>query len=72
MHAHKTEAVVTENGKLILENLPFNKGEFVEVIILENGTSSSEFKNYSLAKKVIKYDEPLEPATDIQDWEVLQ
>lgn len=72
MNIHKIETVLTENGQLILENLPFKKGELVEVIILESRQPSSGFNDYLLAGKVIQYDEPLEPATDLEDWEVLQ
>jgi hypothetical protein len=72
MNAHKIETILTENGQLILENLPFKKGESVEVIILEHRQLSSNFNNYPLAGKVIQYDQPYEPATDIQDWEVLK
>jgi hypothetical protein len=72
MNAHKIETILTENGQLILENLPFKKGEFVEVIILEHRQPSSDFNNYPLAGKVIQYDKPYEPASDVQDWEVLK
>jgi len=44
--------------------------EVVKVIILAQ--PSSNFNNYSLAGKIIQYDEPYEPFTDIQDWEVLR
>lgn len=72
MNVHKIKTILTENGQLFLENLPFKKGELVEVIILEHRQLSSGFNDYPLAGKVIQYDEPYKPATDIQDWEVLQ
>jgi len=72
MNAYKVETILTENGQLVLENLPFKKGEAVEVIILEHCQSSSNFNNYPLVGKVIQYDRPYEPATDIEDWEVLK
>ena len=72
MNAHKLETIVTENGQLFLENLPFKKGEYVEVIILEHRQPSSDVNTYPLAGKVMHYDSSFEPATDIQDWEVLQ
>jgi len=40
MNAYKVETILTENGQLVLENLPFKKGEAVEVIILEHCQSS--------------------------------
>ncbi len=35
MNAYKAEAVLTEDGKLILTGLPFQAGNRVEVIVLE-------------------------------------
>jgi hypothetical protein len=72
MNAHKVQTILTENGQLTLENIPFVKGELVEVIILKNNQHSSGFDGGTLAGKVIKYDDPCEPATDIEDWEVLK
>ena len=72
MNAHKIQTILTENGQLTLENIPFVKGELVEVITLKNNQHSSSFDGDTLAEKVIKYDDPCEPATDIEDWEVLK
>jgi len=33
MNAHKVQTILTENGQLTLENIPFVKGELVEVIL---------------------------------------
>jgi hypothetical protein len=35
MNAYKVETVVAENGSLVLQGLPFQAGDRVEVIILE-------------------------------------
>jgi len=35
MNAYKVETVVAENGRLVLQGLPFQAGDQVEVIILE-------------------------------------
>jgi len=35
MNAYKVETVVAENGRLVLQGLPFQAGDRVEVIILE-------------------------------------
>lgn len=79
MNAHKVEAVLTENGTLMLQGLPFHAGEAVEVIILEAKTpqqnvtlSSQPEKNlYPMRGKVVRYDDPTEPVA-LEDWEVLQ
>ncbi|MGL5032601.1 MAG: hypothetical protein ACRC6M_02230, partial [Microcystaceae cyanobacterium] len=60
MNAHKVQTVLTQNGQLTLENIPFIKGELVEVIILKNSQHSSGFNGDTLAGKVIKYDDPYE------------
>jgi hypothetical protein len=41
MNAHKIETVLSEDGILILQGLPFHVGDAVEVIILERSRSTS-------------------------------
>ena len=45
MNTHRIETALTENGKLFLQDLPFNKGDKVEVTIVErnSSTTNSEF-----------------------------
>lgn len=61
MNAHRIETALTENGKLSLQNLPFRKGDEVEVIILERSLGKSDSDFYPLKGTVIRYDEPFEP-----------
>jgi hypothetical protein len=42
MNADKIEAVVAENGTVILRGLPFQVGETVEVIVLEQRSGPQE------------------------------
>ena len=72
MNAHRIETALTENGKLSLQNLPFKKGDEVEVIILERSSSKTISDSHPLKGTVIRYDDPFEPATSAEDWEVLQ
>ncbi len=79
MQAHKVEVVLSENGTLVLEGLPFRAGETVEVIILRptpqpvsSPTSSSRTSAFPLQGTVLFYDEPFEPAVSPQDWDVLK
>jgi hypothetical protein len=72
MNAHRIETALTENGKLSLQNLPFKKGDEVEVIILERSSSKNNPDSHPLRGTVIHYDDPFEPATSAEDWEVLQ
>jgi hypothetical protein len=79
MEAHKIEAVLTEDGTLMLRGLPFHAGDAVEVIILSAKTpqnkgaapSQPETNLYPLRGQVIRYDDPTEPVA-LSDWEVLQ
>ncbi|MBE9105963.1 hypothetical protein IQ229_13760 [Nostoc cf. edaphicum LEGE 07299] len=73
MKAHRIETKLTKNGTLILEDLPFQAGEAVEIIILETQTRPQEANLYSLrGKQPYRYDDPFEPAVPLEDWEVLQ
>jgi hypothetical protein len=72
MNAHRIETAFTENGKLSLQNLPFKKGDEVEVIILERSSSKNNSDSYPLRGTVIRYHDPFEPATSAEDWEALQ
>jgi hypothetical protein len=80
MNAHKLEAVLAEDGKLVLNGLPFHAGDVVEVIILErfdqqqmSEVSTPPDEVYPLqGKQPYRYDDPFEPATSIEDWEALK
>ena len=72
MNTHRIETALTENGKLSLQNLPFKKGDEVEVIILERSSSKTISNSYPLKGTVIRYDDPFEPTTSPEDWDVLQ
>lgn len=73
MNAHKITATLTENGTLLLKGLPFNAGESVEIIILEQSklTSSDPQTEYPLQGTVLRYNDPFEPAISLEDWEAL-
>jgi hypothetical protein len=72
MNAHRIETSLTENGKLSLKNLPFKKGDEVEIIILDRSSSKTISDGDLLRGTVIRYDEPFEPATSVEDWEALK
>ena len=54
-----------------LQNLPFKKGDEVEIIILDRNPSKIDSNSFPLRGTVISYDDPFEPATSGEDWEVL-
>jgi hypothetical protein len=41
MNAHKVETILSEDGTLMLQGLPFHTGDEVEVIILKRSPSVS-------------------------------
>lgn len=80
MNAHKIEVVLTEDGTLTLQGLPFHAGDAVEVIILETKTPQKNTKHlpqldtnsYPLHNtQPYRYDDPTEPVA-LEDWEILQ
>ena len=60
MNTHKIETTLTENGKLLIDN------------IIKQSENHSDVNQHPLAGKVIKYENPLESATDIEDWDSLK
>jgi hypothetical protein len=72
MKAHRIETTLTENGTLLLKDLPFTAGEAVEIIVLQLPSRPSESNLYPLRGTVYRYDDPFGPATPVEDWEVLQ
>ena len=78
MTTHKVETTLTEDGTLILRNLPFQAGDTVEVIILDRPQLASEstsepaaLDQHPLRGTVLRYDDPFEPAVPPTEWEVL-
>lgn len=70
MNAHKLAVTLTQDGTLLLEELPFHAGDTVEIIILEQSKAEAtdpRSSNRPLAGTVLRYDEPLEPVAD-QDY----
>lgn len=67
--AHRIEAVLSEDGKLLLDHLPFQAGQTVEVIVLplSRATASSP----ALRGTVLRYDQPTVPVAEA-DWGALQ
>jgi hypothetical protein len=67
--AHRIEAVLSEDGKLVLDHLPFRAGQKVEVIVLpvSHATSPSS----ALRGAILRYDQPTAPVAEA-DWAALQ
>lgn len=72
MEAVRIEAKVQPNGRVILNDLPFEEGKDVEIIVLETNGKQAEPKSNPLKGSVLRYDDPFEPAAPIEDWEALR
>ncbi len=75
MNAYKIEALLDEDGTLVLKDLPFRAGDVVEVIFLERAIQTKQEKpptssDYPLKGTVGQYNEPFEPAISPEDWEI--
>ena len=71
MQAYSIEKVVTQDGKILLETVPFLAGETVQVIILPSKATRQQPQTHSLKDSVMAYDAPLEPVAQ-DDWAALQ
>jgi len=67
--AHRIETVLREDGKLLLDQLPFQAGQAVEVIILP--ASRPTPSGHALRGTVLRYDQPTDPVAEA-DWGALQ
>jgi hypothetical protein len=65
--AHRSEVVLSEDGKLSLENLPFRAGQTVEVIVLPTVRPPTP-GNHPLRGTVLRFDEPTAPVAEA-DWD---
>ncbi len=68
----RIEATVQQNGRVILNDLPFEEGKQVEIIVLDTDSSSTIGQTNPLKDSVLRYDDPFGPACPIEDWEVLR
>lgn len=63
--AHRVEVVLSEDGKLSLDQLPFRAGQTVEVIILPSTGAVPTAQ--PLRGSVVRFDRPTEPVAE-GDW----
>ena len=67
--AHRIETVLSEDGKLSLDHLPFRAGQTVEVIVLP--TAQKALASHPLRGSVLLYDHPTETVAEA-DWDALR
>ncbi len=68
MMAHRIETTLQQDGKLSLDNLPFNAGEAVEIIILPAQSQVERANRYPLRGTVVRFDHPFEPVAQ-DEWD---
>ncbi len=68
VQAHRIETTLTENGTLTLDQLPFQAGEAVEVLIVPHSPALHGADPYPLRGFPIRYERPLEPVAE-EDWD---
>ena len=70
MQAHRVDATVSGDGSVTIHDLPFAKGERVEVIVLpRTRPAESLSQRTSLRGSVRRYERPFDAAADAEDWE---
>lgn len=71
VQAHWRQTTVGEHGELVLEGLPFEPGQPVEVLVVSKTAGSATAASRSLRDSVLEFREPLEPVAS-EDWDALQ
>jgi hypothetical protein len=70
METLRVEKVVQNNGTVIIEDLPFDEGETVEIIIVKPNRKPAD-ERYPLRGTEYQFDDPFEPVVLPEDWETL-
>jgi hypothetical protein len=71
MQAHRAEAVLSEDGVITLRDIPFRRGESVEVIVLPFTPATVPGSRYPLRGTPVKLLDPAEPVGDAE-WEAIR
>lgn len=71
MHAHRLEAIVAENGTVMLKGLPFKAGATVEILVLPCVRRLPDDQRYPLRGTPLQYENPTAPIAET-DWEALR
>jgi hypothetical protein len=71
MQAFRIETIVQPDGTVMVQNLPLQAGETVEVIILVRPSTTPGQNAYPLRGTPITYIDPTEPVAET-DWDATQ
>ena len=73
METFKTKAQVKKNHKVQIDDVPFDDGQEVEIIIsVSNKREQFDKLIDSLKGSVLKYDNPFESVITSDDWDLLK
>ncbi len=53
--AYRTSAIVHDDGTVVIGNLPFHKGQRLEVILLEQNKTARDDGTYALRGETVRY-----------------
>ena len=70
MQAHRTKAIVAENGSLTVDRLPFPAGRSVEVVVFPANDETAREQRYPLRGTPVQFENPTAPVAE-SDWEIL-
>ncbi len=68
MQAHRAETTLSEDGVITLRDIPFRRGESVEVIVLPFAPTATSGSRYPLRGTPVTLLAPTEPVAEA-DWE---
>lgn len=71
MQVYAYEFTVEQKGKLVLQDLPFDIGAKIQVILIPTTTQAATQTQYPFWGKPVTYLNPTEPVAE-EDWEVFQ
>ncbi len=67
MQAHRAETTLSEDGVITLRDIPFRRGESVEVIVLPFAAAATSGSRYPLRGTPVTLLSPTEPVAEA-DW----
>lgn len=72
MVAHRTEAIVSQDGSIVVSGLPFRAGEKVEVLCIETSPVLQGDRFPLRGRQPYRFDDPFSPAIAPEEWESLR
>jgi len=68
---YRTEKMISENGVLVLDALPFRSHDIVEVLVRLRDDKRKRKDPYPLRGRILRYDDPTEPVAQ-NEWDALK